>query len=114
MGKVGRFVTDPKVGVYCQIVLDSREKIVVNHDKGGVEGGRLTIEAVKFMGLGSDRILALALDSPEGEAALAELTRDASEGSVEATPVGAFVHYVKDCASVADVRTRCDTLLARR
>ena len=70
MGKVGRFVTDPKVGVYCQIVLDSREKIVVNHDKGGVEGGRLTIEAVKFMGFGSDRILALALDSPEGEAAL--------------------------------------------
>jgi hypothetical protein len=114
MGKVGRFVTDPKVGVYCQIVLDSREKIVVNHEQGGVKGGRLTIEAVKFMGFSSDRIFALAVDSPEGEAALTELARDAKEGSVEATPVGAFVHYVKDCASVADVKTRCATLLSRR
>lgn len=35
MGKVGRFVTDPRAGAYCQIVLDSGERIIVNHDKGG-------------------------------------------------------------------------------
>ena len=112
MGKVGRFVTDPRAGAYCQIVLDSGEKIIVNHDKGGFKGGWLTIEASKFMGFSSDRIFACALDSPEGKAALMELIRDAREGSVEATPLGAFVQYVKDCRSVADVKTRCATLLA--
>ena len=39
MGKVGRFVIDPKAGAYCQVVLDSGEKILVNHDKGGFKGG---------------------------------------------------------------------------
>jgi hypothetical protein len=112
MGKVGRFVTDPRAGAYCQIVLDSGEKIIVNHDQGGFKGGWLTIEASKFMGFSSDRIFACALESPEGRAALTELTRDAREGSVETTPLGAFVQYVKDCRSVADVKTRCATLLA--
>jgi hypothetical protein len=64
------------------------------------------------MGFSSDRIFACALDSPEGRAALTELTRDAREGSVEATPLGAFVQHVKDCRSVADVKTRCATLLS--
>jgi hypothetical protein len=113
MGKVGRFVTDPRAGAYCQIVLDSGEKIIVNHDQGGFKGGWLTIEASKFMGFSSDRIFACALDSPDGKAALTELTRDAREGSVEATPLGAFVQYVKDCRSVVDVKTRCASLLAR-
>jgi hypothetical protein len=112
MGKVGRFVTDPKAGAYCQIVLDSGEKIIVNHDKGGFKGGWLTIEASKFLGFSSDRIFACPLDSPEGRAVFTELTRDAREGSAEATPLGAFVQYVKDCRSVADVKTRCATLLS--
>ena len=114
MAKVGRFVTDPKAGAYCQIVLDSGEKIIVNHDKGGFKGGWLTIERVKFMGLSSDRVFACALDSPEGQASLAELTRGAKEGSVEATPLGAFVQYVKDSQSVADVKARCKSLLSRQ
>ena len=114
MVKVGRFVTDPKAGAYCQIVLDSGEKIIVNHDKGGFKGGLLTIEVVKFMGFSSDRIFACALDSPEGRAALTQLTRNAKEGSIDATPLGAFVQYVKDCGSVADVKTRCEMLLSRQ
>jgi len=28
MTRVGRFVTDPRAGAYCQIVLDSGEKIL--------------------------------------------------------------------------------------
>ena len=39
MPKVGRFVTDPRAGAYCRITLDSGEKIIVNHDKGGFKGG---------------------------------------------------------------------------
>jgi hypothetical protein len=31
MPKVGRFVTDPRAGAYCQITLDSGEKVIVNH-----------------------------------------------------------------------------------
>jgi len=114
MARVGRFVTDPKAGAYCQITLDSGEKIIINHDKGGFKGGRLTIEVPKFMGFSSDRIFACDLDSPEGKAALAEMTGDAPEGSVEATPLGAFVKYVKDCGSVALVKTRCAALVSIR
>ena len=110
MAKVGRFVTDPRAGAYCQITLDSGEKIVVNHEKGGFKGGMLTIEAVKFMGLSSDRIFTCNLDGDEGRAVLTRLTRDVRPDSVEATPLGAFVEYVRNCGSVADVRTRCAAL----
>lgn len=113
MSKIGRFVVDPKAGAYCQIVLDSGQKIVVNHDKGGFKGGWLTIEAMKLFGFSSDRVFACSLDSREGKGALAELTRDAKDGSAEATPLGAFVRYVRDCTSVADVQERCKALLAR-
>lgn len=35
MGKVGRFVTDPKGGAYCQVTLDSGETMLVSHDSMG-------------------------------------------------------------------------------
>lgn len=112
MAKVGPFISDPKTGAYCRITLDSGEKLIVNHDKGGFKGGRIIIEVSKFMGFSSDRIFACDLASPEGKAAIARLTRDARQGSVEATPLGAFVECVKGCASVADVKSRCATLLS--
>ena len=114
MPRVGRFVTDPRAGAYCQITLDSGEKIVVNHEKGGFKGGRLAIESVKFLGLGSDRIFSCDLDSPAGQAALARLTREAKPGGIEATPLGAFVDYVKYSTSVADLKTRCAALFPER
>jgi hypothetical protein len=112
MAKVGRFVTDPKTGAYCHVTLDGGQKIVINHDKGGFKGGHLTIEVPKFMGLSSDRIFSCDLDSPDGKAILARLTAAAPPGSVEATPLGAFVELVKGCGSVADVLSRCATLAA--
>jgi hypothetical protein len=111
MAKVGRFVTDPKAGAYCQITLDSGEKILVNHDKGGFKGGHVTIEVSKFLGLSSERIFECDLDSAAGTAALGRLTRGA-EG-VEATPLGAFVRHVKECGSVADVKSRCGALMTQ-
>jgi hypothetical protein len=114
MAKVGRWVTDPKAGAYCKITLDSGEKVVVNHDKGGFKGGLLTIEVLKFMGLSSDRIFACDLDSQEGKVALGFLTRDAQERSLDATPLGAFVKYLRSCRSVAEVKTRCASLMAVR
>ncbi len=39
MPKVGRFVTDPRAGAYCQITLGSGEKVIVNHEKGGFKRG---------------------------------------------------------------------------
>ena len=72
MAKVGPFVTDPKAGAYCQITLDSGEKIIVNHEKGGFKGGRLTIELSRLMGFRSHAkirsdLKPMSLDSPEGE-----------------------------------------------
>ena len=110
MAKVGRFVTDSRAGSYCQITLDGGEKIVVNHDKGGFKGGMITIETVKFLGLGSERLFACNLESEAGRAALARLTATAVPGSVEATPLGAFVELVRACPSVAEVKARCGGL----
>ena len=110
MTKVGRFITDPKAGAYCQITLDSGEKLLVNHDKGGFKGGRVTIDVTKFFGLGSERVFTCDLDSSTGKAALAQLTKGVAEGATGATPLGAFVALVSDCRSVADVRTRCASL----
>ncbi len=105
MGKVGRWVTDPKAGAYCTITLDSGEKMIINHEKGGFKGGWLRIE-VKFSGLSSDPIFACNLDSDGGKAALRFLTRDAQEQSLDATPLGAFVKYLQTCRSVDEVKAR--------
>lgn len=112
MSRIGPFIVDPKAGAYCRITLDSREKILVNHDKGGFKGGRLTIEVSKFLGLSADRVFECDLDSPEGKAALAHLTRASAMASATSTPLGAFVDYIKDCRSVADVKTRCAELVS--
>jgi hypothetical protein len=114
MAKVGRFVSDPKAGAYCQIVLDTGKKILVNHGAGGFKGGSLTIDVLKLMGFSSDRIFTCDLDSPEGKAALTHLTRDARPGSVEATALGAFVSHVAACKSVAEVKTNCAALMSIR
>ena len=111
MPRVGRFVTDPRAGAYCQITLDTGEKLIVNHDKGGFKGGLLTIEVSKFMGLSSDRIFACNLDSPAGQRVLAWLTRGAEAGSIAATPLGAAVEFVKDAGSLAELRTKCAVLM---
>jgi hypothetical protein len=113
MGKVGRFVTDPKAGAFCQIVLDSGQKILVSHDKGGFKGGHLTITTLKWLGLASgETLFDLDLDSPKGKATLARLTAGAPDGSARATPLGALVEHVKECQSADDVRARCATLVA--
>ena len=111
MAKVGRFVTDPKAGAYCRIALDSGEKIIVNHDKGGFKGGNLTVETIKWWGSGQ-RVFGCNLDSADGKAALARLVKGAPEGSVLATPLGAFVEHIKDCKSVDEITTRCAALTA--
>jgi hypothetical protein len=110
MAKVGRFVIDPKAGAYCQITLDSGEKIIVNHDKGGFKGGRLTIEVSRLMGFSSERIFTCDLDTPEGAAALERLAGSAQ--GADATPLGAFVKYVSACRSVSDVKAGCVSLLS--
>ena len=109
MAKVGRFIRDPKAGSYCQITLESGEKIIVNHHKW-----RLTIELSKLFGFSSDTIFGCDLDSPEGRGALTRLTHDADPESADATPLGAFVKYVKDCSTAANVRARCAALMSAR
>jgi hypothetical protein len=112
MAKVGQWITDPKAGAYCRITLDSGEKTVVNHDKGGFKGGWVTIERLKLLDFSSDRIFACNLDSAESKAALSILTRDAQPRSLDATPLGAFVKLVKDSPSVAEVEARCRAVMA--
>ena len=114
MAKIGPFVRDPRVGAYCQITLDSLEKVVVNHEKGGFKGGMVTIEVLKFMGVTSERFFACNLDSEEGQAILTQLTRDVCDAGVEATPLGAFVEFIKGCRSVAEAKRKAAALLGSR
>lgn len=114
MPKVGRIVTDPRAGAHCQVTLDGGEKIIVHHEKGGFNGGLLTIEVSKFMGFASDRIFACNLDSPAGQALLVWLTRGAEPGRFAATPLGAAVAFVKDAGTLAELRMRCAALMSGR
>jgi hypothetical protein len=112
MGRVGRFVVDPRAGAYCRIRLDGGDTILVSHEKGGFKGGRLTISAQKWWGLGSgETLFSCDLDSAEGRAILSRLVSGAPEGSAQATPLGAFVSHVKDCRSASDVAATCRRLL---
>jgi hypothetical protein len=112
MGKVGRFVSDPKAGAYCQIVLDGGEKILISHDKGGFKGGTLTIAQTKWMGLAGSTFFTCDLGAPEAKAAVARLTQGIDRQSARATPLGAFADYVKDCRDVAEVKSKCAALMA--
>ena len=111
MAKVGRWVTDPKAGAYCTLTFNTGEKIVINHDKGGFKGGWIVIERLKFFGFSSERVFACHLDGEEGKAALTSITGDVEPRSLDATPLGAFVKYVKNSESVAEVKARCGALM---
>jgi hypothetical protein len=109
MGKVGRFVTDPKVGAYCKISLDSGEKILVSHDKAGIAEGAVTIEEVRWWGLmPGETLLRCELGRDEGRRMLARLPQ-AHAGS---TPLGAVVEYLKDSRSVSEVKAKCAALVS--
>lgn len=107
MAKIGSFVTDPKIGAYCQVKLDDG-KILRNHDKGSTTSGTVTVSEVRWFGLrGGETILSCALESPHGQATLWRLTQGALAGRVQTTPFGAFVELLKDCRTMSDVRERC-------
>jgi len=112
MAKVGPFLTDAKAGAYCRITLDSGEKVIVHHDKGGFKGGRLSVEVLKLMGFNSQLLFSCDLDVPKGQVVLGRLTRHATPGTADATPLAAFVNYIRDCASVAEVKTKCGALMS--
>jgi hypothetical protein len=96
MAKVGRFVTD-HAGMFCQIKLDSRERILVGHVGRGFSDGSITIEVLKFLRFTADSIFACDLESPQGKAVLTRLT----------TALGSFVAHLRTCKSVADVKAKC-------
>lgn len=113
MAKIGTFAVDPKAGSYCNIVLNSGERIIVSHDQGGFKGGTLTVLETRWWGFATgETLLTCDLDSPEGKAALARLTRGVDPKSARATPLGAFVYGLAECPSLADVRKRCSELTA--
>jgi hypothetical protein len=105
MGKVGRFVTNPKAGAFCQITLDSGDD-PGEPRQGGIRGRPPEHHHLKWLGLASgETLFELDLETPEGKAALARLTARAPGGNARASPLGALVEHVKDCASIGDVRT---------
>ena len=111
MSKVGRFITDPKAGTYCQVRLDSGEKILVSHEKSGLQNGHLAVEIAKWLGFGSDRICVLDLDTAEGRASMLRVLAVVPQ-SAQSTPLEALVEYVQEARDADDVRARCQALYA--
>ena len=109
MSKVGRFVTDPKAGTYCHVRLDSGDKILVSHEKERGELGHLAVEISKWLGLGSERICILDLDTAEGRASFLRVSAAVPQ-SAQATPLEALVEYVKEAKNTDELRQRCGAL----
>ena len=65
------------------------------------------------MGFSSETVVRIDLDTAEGKAALAELTKEGSPGT-PGSPLRVFVAYVQGCASVAEVVARGRQLLQGR
>jgi len=107
MAKVKRWASG-----HCTLVLDSGEKIVVKHEKGDQRMGWLTIDHSKFLGFNRERVFVCNVHSPEGQAALNFLTRNAEPDSVEATPLGAFVKYLETSRSIGEIKARCAAVMA--
>lgn len=111
MAKIGSFVSDPKVGAYCQIKLDDG-KILLNHDRPSLDSGTLTITEVKWLGLGSgETFFTCVLESPDGQALRTLLKVGAATKGPPVTPLGALIELLKDCQMIDDVRARCVALL---
>jgi hypothetical protein len=111
MARVGRFVVDPKAGAYCQITLDDGKKVIVNHDRGGFKGGRITVEVPKLFGLSSDRIFEWDLDTEHARTVLQRLTRSAQKDSAAATPLGAVVGHIQDAKSLDEMKAKFAELI---
>jgi hypothetical protein len=90
---------------------ESGEQIVVRHDRGGFNGGRLTIEVPKLLGFRAQVLFAFDLDGGAGQAALARVRRGRLDGTAGAAPLIAFVKYLNSCRSLAEVTIRCRALM---
>ena len=112
MAKIGPWVKNRKGGESCKLKFDNGQRIVIKHDKGGFKTGWLTIDRLTFFHVHSERVFACNLDSEEGKSALGYLTRDVEPKSLDATPLGAFVKYLKSSTSVEEVKGRCRSLMA--
>lgn len=110
--KIGQFVIDPKEGAYCHVTLDSGERIIVSHDQGGFKGGTLTVLETRWWGFATgETFLTCDLGSSQGKAAMARLTQGVDPKTARATPLGAFVNFLSDCKSLADVRSKCTAIM---
>jgi hypothetical protein len=84
---------------------------MVSHDKGGFGGGVVTIQEVRWWGfVPGETLLRCDLERDEGRRILGRLTQGAPSASARATPLGAFVEYVKDCRTLSEVKGKCAAL----
>ena len=109
MSKIGHLVTDPKAGAYCQVTLDTGDKLLVSHDKASLTSGTLAVAQVKWFGFGSGATLFQCdLASPEGQRVLAELARWAGPRTMP--PLTALAERIKSCGSLEEVRAAGESL----
>jgi len=110
----GRAIRDGSEGrCYCQVTLDSGEKLLVSHDRGGFGGGTVTVQEVRWWGIAAgDILLRCDLERDEGRRLLARLVHGAPPTSARATPLGAFVEQIKECRSLGEAKAKCMALVS--
>jgi hypothetical protein len=111
MSKVGRSAPHPGDVTYCRVRLDSGEKVLVSHEKSGDQNGRLAVEIPRWLGLNSERVCVLDLDTVEGRASMLRVLAVVPQ-STHATPLESLVEYVQEARDTDDVRWRCRALYA--
>jgi hypothetical protein len=111
MSKIGRSARGPGDVTYCRVRLDSGEKILVSHEKSGLQNGRLAVEIPRWLGLNAERVCVLDLDTVEGRASMLRVLAVVPPRS-DCTPLESLVEYVQEARDVDDVRWRCRALYA--
>ena len=105
MAKIGEIVNIP-TGSYCNVTLDSKERIAISHEQGKEgRGGHLAVDRLRFMGFSSETVFRVGLDTEAGRALVAHL--DAISPGSSGSLLRRFVASVQDCRSVDEVIRRC-------
>jgi hypothetical protein len=105
MAKIGEIVNIP-TGSYCNVTLDSKERIAISHEQGKEgRGGHLAVDRLRLMGFSSETVFRVGLDTEAGRALVAHL--DAASPPTSGPLLRRFVASLQDCRSVDEVITRC-------
>jgi hypothetical protein len=96
------------------VAVKSGERLLITHSKPESMGGVVTVDVLDDAAGEPERLLVADLDTVDRQSTFAEAVRQLTHGSPQVTPIAAFTAFVRDCPTLADVRTKCRALSTAR